>query len=710
MKHQIENTFSWIKVLKMHLLHVALIFVLSTLITDARPIVRDIKEDNDADLESLMQTDDLFEGDLKISLSMIKAYYNLSSPGGDKFMITLNATNLTMTEHKAAISGEKVTWPNHIVRYYFNSNVSLKEKNVIRQAMDHWEEHTCLRFLPRNREEHDHIEFINSGRSCYSTSVGWRGGKQVVNLLPRCKFGLAVHEIGHAIGFWHEQSRPDRDNYITIHYENIEAGRLNSNFLKRRYFEIDYQGSTYDYGSIMHYRTDWGAYSGCKGERCITMSVNNPEEYRRQGSPKLGHLRGLSPKDIKQTNRLYSCPKRGIRGFLSIQVKHGYSLPDTDGLWNEPDPYVVLTAVDFTGQQHIQQTSYRLDTRNPVWNELLLYGENDWQFFRISVWDEDYVFDDQLSMSETIPINSGWHRDLKHCQNTNCSGYVMLDYNFDPHISRNTSLRVYVRSAHYLRGTDSFWNKPDAYIRLEAVRSNAITETRISKTIYDSHNPTWNEWIDYGCNRWNSFFIQIKDENFGRDDRLSDKQWVLAYNGSHSQLKHNAYDKGYLTYDYSLTLDKNDCVPNPCKHGASCTDGCNDFTCLCKLGFVGKACLYFAGILKVTARYGRNLPVGKGWWNDVDPYMEFIAIDAFGHSDRKVTRYLQGDKDPDWNEVMIFGYQAWRHLQIRVYDAELGIDQPLSIQKTIQLSGKRIQNNIRHNCKSGYVIFDYIYS
>lgn len=60
------------------------------------------------------------------------------------------------------------------------------------------------------------------------------GGKQYLILGDGClAVGIVIHELLHAIGFWHEQSRYDRDNYVRIMWENIEDGE-HGNFLKVR--------------------------------------------------------------------------------------------------------------------------------------------------------------------------------------------------------------------------------------------------------------------------------------------------------------------------------------------------------------------------------------------------------------------------------------------------------------------------------------------
>ena len=92
------------------------------------------------------------------------------------------------------------------------------------------------------------------------------------------------------MGFWHEQNRPDRDEYIIIHTENILPNRLRLFEIEP---EIDSLGETYDFNSITHC---WASLFTI-GD---TISLSSKEE----GIP-LGRGPSLSPLDIKQTNLLY---------------------------------------------------------------------------------------------------------------------------------------------------------------------------------------------------------------------------------------------------------------------------------------------------------------------------------------------------------------------------------------------------------------------
>ena len=114
---------------------------------------------------------------------------------------------------------------------------------------------------------------------------------QPVSIGYYCRFPSTVHEIGHVLGFWHEQSRPDRDKYVNIHEQNIRPG-FEPNFDKET--DVNSLGVPYDFNSIMHYSAT-----------AFALSNTNTISTKEKNIP-FGRAPELSPLDIKQTNLLYS--------------------------------------------------------------------------------------------------------------------------------------------------------------------------------------------------------------------------------------------------------------------------------------------------------------------------------------------------------------------------------------------------------------------
>ncbi|XP_014300153.1 bone morphogenetic protein 1 [Microplitis demolitor] len=206
---------------------------------------------------------------------------------------------------RAATARKERVWDHGVIPYEIDGNFSGAHKALFKQAMRHWENFTCVKFVERVSREHpNYIVFTERPCGCCSF-VGKRGnGPQAISIGKNCdKFGIVVHELGHVVGFWHEHTRPDRDRHVQIIRDNIMAGQ-EYNFNKLTNEEVDSLGLPYDYDSIMHYAKN----TFSKGTYLDTIL---PIENTGKKRPEIGQRIRLSEGDIAQTNLLYKCPKCG---------------------------------------------------------------------------------------------------------------------------------------------------------------------------------------------------------------------------------------------------------------------------------------------------------------------------------------------------------------------------------------------------------------
>jgi len=187
------------------------------------------------------------------------------------------------------VTGSNRRWPNCEIPFMIDS--ALTNQARVTDAIEHWENNTNYRFIERTTANAaqfpDFVTFRSAG-NC-SANVGRQGGEQFVNLSTACSTGNTIHEIGHVIGLWHEQSRSDRDAFVTINFDNIDPAAI-SNF-NQRISDGDDVGP-YDYGSIMHYPRTAFSINGLD-----TIVPTDP-------TASIGQRTGLSSGDIVAANSI----------------------------------------------------------------------------------------------------------------------------------------------------------------------------------------------------------------------------------------------------------------------------------------------------------------------------------------------------------------------------------------------------------------------
>jgi hypothetical protein len=411
--------------------------------------------------------------------------------------------------------------------------------------------------------------------------------KIIINLGSGCQTrGIAIHEIGHTVGFWHEQSRPDRDSFVDINWDNIKDGKSH-NFWRRSAADVNSLGSGYDYGSIMHYgRT---AFSS-NGQN--TIDVNNNNAFVNQGSPTLGQRNGLSTRDVAQARARYICDTRtDSLGTLRFYIKVGRNLPDTDDILSgNPDVFVEVEAQDGDGNWH-ERTTSTITGLNVDWNEWLYMSDGGYTRFRIRAVDSDTIGDDYFNSWVYVTITPGVHDGLLLCINAACTSYVSYRYDWlldskecasNPCNNGGTclerirgyrcicptgfsgstcstpteNLRVLVRYGRNLPDEDGFGaGESDPYVEVVATdifgQSKRMTTTDLGGDL----NPDWNQWLAFGVRAWVTLTVRVWDSDGflnGADDALSAAQTFSVTPGTHSILRVCTYGGcgGYIYFDY----------------------------------------------------------------------------------------------------------------------------------------------------------------
>lgn len=260
----------------------------------------------------------------------------LPSPDSDEDTLREGYTRLgdmvipeSMLTSRAGFNADAFSkWPKvgdyYEVPYVFATDITKPSyvapvnRDRTREAMRGWEAVSAVRFVPRTTQA-DYLRIINSdGNWSY---VGRIGGVQLLGIYNWDYNLVIVHELGHALGLLHEQSRIDRDQYVEVLWQNIAPG-AEANFYT---WEGTGIFAPYNFNSVMHY--DQYAFS-VNGQP--TLRARPPYEgYNRPGF--MGRPNQLSRSDEATMNWLY--PHRGDLPSNAIPLAEGVNTINIDNGW-----------------------------------------------------------------------------------------------------------------------------------------------------------------------------------------------------------------------------------------------------------------------------------------------------------------------------------------------------------------------------------------
>jgi hypothetical protein len=216
-----------------------------------------------------------------------KMHGNIAVAYGD---IALGMMDPKAPQEGYAKTAPLVLWTGNVIPY----TISPKLTNIdrIARVVAYFNQNTPVRFVPWQGQA-DAIVFEPGDKICMSY-LGKVGGIQPIYLSDGCHDHEIEHEIMHALGFIHEQSRPDRDQYIKINWNEIEPDAIAQFDIAPGEITGPVEHRRFDYTSIMLYPpTMFAKTHGAKVLESVTGENIDPVQE------------GLSREDIDRVYSLY---------------------------------------------------------------------------------------------------------------------------------------------------------------------------------------------------------------------------------------------------------------------------------------------------------------------------------------------------------------------------------------------------------------------
>lgn len=245
-------------------------------------------------------------------------------------------------------------WANSTIPYVIDSSLAAQTA-LVEEAVAHFNARVgTVTWTPRTTQA-NFVRFQTADAGDCSSYIGMVGGEQPIHLGAGCaRLPTVLHEMGHAAGLFHEQSRSDRDDHVRVLYDNIpEAWR--PQYAK---FADATPSGAYDYYSLMHYSMFWGSKPAMEPQQS-GIDLN-----------KVGHAEDLSTTDVlsirlihSPNNENFTPPQEHLMAGQSLTVGGPAAGKSGDYVFKNPRGAICsarIVAVETRGQKYnYRPTGYK---------------------------------------------------------------------------------------------------------------------------------------------------------------------------------------------------------------------------------------------------------------------------------------------------------------------------------------------------------------